>query len=376
MCQKLDFILKNNFMTNKVRESNIELLRIILMIMIITHHVIVHSLGLNYEQSLALHDLSIYYKIFVNSFVVLGVNTFVFISGYYGMKFKIKTVISFTLQAVFYSVGIYLFFLILNHNRFEFKVFVLNFIPISKYTWWFLSLFLGLYFISPILNKGFDLLEHRSKIITLVGLVYFDSFSSFWWHSGLSGDGYSIFHFIVLYLIARYLSVMVTKIKKPLLYLILSTFILVTIAFLLLYNGKISRLSILFSYNNPILMFSSIMLFYVFKNIKIQSKFINTISGLVFGIYLLHDHESVRDFICKYISKVQTNYFGFEFLICILSAITLIFIISAFIEYIRKIVFDALLNKIEFYWENNDQIQKKKEIITHYIKRIFDLSYV
>jgi len=123
-------------------------------------------------------------------------------------------------------------------------------------------------------------------------------------------------------------------------------------------------------------MFSSIMLFYVFKNIKIQSKFINTISGLVFGIYLLHDHESVRDFICKYISKVQTNYFGFEFLICILSAITLIFIISAFIEYIRKIVFDALLNKIEFYWENNDQIQKKKEIITHYIKRIFDLSYV
>jgi len=363
-------------MTNKVRESNIELLRIILMIMIITHHVIVHSLGLNYEQSLTQHDLSIYYKIFVNSFVVLGVNTFVFISGYYGMKFKIKAVISFTLQAVFYSVGIYLFFLILNHNRFEIKVFLLNFIPISKYTWWFLSLFLGLYFISPILNKGFDLLEHRSKIITLAGLVYFDSFSSFWWHSGLSSDGYSIFHFIVLYLIARYLSVIVPKIYKPLFYLVLSTFILVIIASLLLYNGNISRLSIIFSYNNPILIFSSIMLFYAFKNIKIQSKFINTVSGLVFGIYLLHDHESVRYLISKYISKAQTNYFGFKFFIYILSAIILIFTISAFIEYIRKIVFDALLTKMEFYLESNVQIQKNRKIVTQYIKRILGLSYV
>ena len=363
-------------MTNKVRESNIELLRIILMIMIISHHVIVHSLGLNYQQSLAQHDLSIYYKIFVNSFLVLGVNTFVFISGYYGMKFKTKAVISFTLQAVFYSVGIYLFFLILNHDSFDIKVFILNFIPISRYTWWFLSLFLGLYFISPILNKGFDSLEHRNKIITLIGLVYFDCFSSFWWHSGLSGDGYSVFYFIVLYLVARYLSATITKIKRPFLYLAVSTLILVIIAFLLLYNSKMSRLSIIFSYNNPILIFSSIMLFYVFKNIKIQSKFINTISGLVFGIYLLHDHELVRELICKYIAKVQTNYFGFEFLIYIFSAIALIFIISAFIEYIRKIVFDTLLNKLELYWENNDQIQKRRKIITHYIKRIFDLSYV
>lgn len=36
----------NKFMSKTLRQSNIELLRILLILMIITHHVIVHGLGM------------------------------------------------------------------------------------------------------------------------------------------------------------------------------------------------------------------------------------------------------------------------------------------------------------------------------------------
>lgn len=93
----------------ETRDANIELLRSVLMVMIILFHLIVHGckvkgLHLSLYQPTN-HD---FFYLFALSFLCVAVNCFIFISGYYGINFKIKTLISFWAQGAFYALGIYL----------------------------------------------------------------------------------------------------------------------------------------------------------------------------------------------------------------------------------------------------------------------------
>ena len=73
------------------RSSNIELMRIFLMFMIIFHHLIVHSLGLKELKSAAYeNEFPATQAILLNSFIVIAVNAFIFISGYFGIKLENK----------------------------------------------------------------------------------------------------------------------------------------------------------------------------------------------------------------------------------------------------------------------------------------------
>lgn len=61
-----------NNSSKKKRDSNIELLRIVLMLMIITHHVIVHGLGLRQISTPEYKiSFSTYWELAINSFVVI-----------------------------------------------------------------------------------------------------------------------------------------------------------------------------------------------------------------------------------------------------------------------------------------------------------------
>ena len=61
------------------RQSNIELLRIISILMIVIHHVLVHGIY-NAVNNSTLH--------FIDSFVIYGVNIFLLISGYFTINLK------------------------------------------------------------------------------------------------------------------------------------------------------------------------------------------------------------------------------------------------------------------------------------------------
>ena len=66
-----------------------------------------------------------------------------------------------------------------------------------------------------------------------------------------------------------------------------------------------SRVSMLFRFNNPIIVIFCISIFYLFKRLKINMKVINYISSLSLVIYLLSENE-----ICsKYIKPVLWIYF-------------------------------------------------------------------
>ena len=91
------------------RESNIELLRIIVMLFILMHHLIVHALCPSVLSGKV--ELSAEYATYsiMEGFFYVGVNVFLLISGYFGIRLRARRIWSLYLQLAFYCIIAYLF---------------------------------------------------------------------------------------------------------------------------------------------------------------------------------------------------------------------------------------------------------------------------
>lgn len=76
-------------MKTKVRESNIEMMRIILMIMIILHHIIAYNFGL-YDNAFSFNKIVYSILFLIDTCCIMAVNCFFLVSGYYGIKLNEK----------------------------------------------------------------------------------------------------------------------------------------------------------------------------------------------------------------------------------------------------------------------------------------------
>ena len=111
----------------KVRESGIELLRIITMILIIAHHYVVNS-GLTLEGGSICNNPTSWKTIFLMIFGAwgkTGINCFVLITGYFMCKSNIsfKKFVKLYLEVVFYNLVIYMIFLLSGYESFSFVTF-------------------------------------------------------------------------------------------------------------------------------------------------------------------------------------------------------------------------------------------------------------
>ena len=135
----------------KERDINIELLRVIAMFMIVAIHAIGHS-GLYLS-----HDLSVYNKVlirFLDSLVTVGSSLFILISGYYmiGKKLNLKKILNLWGKTILYSVAIYIIFLLLDKKVYTFE----TIFPVLTEKYWFITAYITLYFLAPIINIGLN----------------------------------------------------------------------------------------------------------------------------------------------------------------------------------------------------------------------------
>ena len=149
--------------TNTPRNSSLELLRIISMIMIVFHHFAIHG-GFEWDAP----SLSIPY--FWYNFIIgggkVGVDVFVLISGYFlvnkeGSLFDFKRILKFWGQVFFYSIAFYIIFRLMGMNDMGIKSFIKVFFPITCSHWWFASTYFVLFLIHPFLNKLLHYLDKK-----------------------------------------------------------------------------------------------------------------------------------------------------------------------------------------------------------------------
>lgn len=89
----------------KVRESNIELLRNILMFMILVIHANFVSLPRIDIGELTSNTVPSVTRFFIESLGIVAVNVFVLISGWFGIRTRFKSVLSFIYQILFFLLG-------------------------------------------------------------------------------------------------------------------------------------------------------------------------------------------------------------------------------------------------------------------------------
>lgn len=182
-----------NFNLKKPRQSNIELLRIVSMLMIILWHI---NIGFGGDKDLYVFSLGNQ----INAFTVVGVNCFVLISGFFGIKFKSKTLIGLLLQCLFYSLIISLFCHVLFGSHIDFKM---AFLPISSNVWWFMTVYVMLYLSAPLLNRALDNMTFKELLNVLLSLVIINIWFGYCFKNDNNPSGHSYLQFVLMYAIGK-----------------------------------------------------------------------------------------------------------------------------------------------------------------------------
>lgn len=357
------------------RESKLELLRIIAMIMIVAYHYALH--GSNFF-TLEFNTNKLILDLFIVSGKI-GVNLFIMISSYYllSTKFNLKKIVKLIIKVKIYGFIFLVIFLYLD------KVSIINIIrsifPIIYSLYWFISAYLIFYLVSPILNILLINLEKNFiKKIIIISVLIFSIFSHLFKASLFySSIIWFFILYIIVYYIKNYIKIEVISMKKLKIFSIIFFsciyFSILIFEFLGKYIVIFKNNTIYFTSENSILvLLFSISFFLIFlKMNSIKNKFINYIASATLGIYLIHDNRLVRFFLyykildnLKYINKnciifIFHSIFSivliFNFCICIDKILDIIirkFITLKQIEKIERLIkniFERIIKKLEKY---------------------------
>lgn len=358
----------------KIRNSNLEILRIVSMILIIMHHYVVHG-GFCWESittnKIILEVLSLGGK--------LGVNCFVLITGYFmiNSKISIKKILKLVLEVLFYSISIFAILYFTKVIKFNVEIFKFSFFPITRSAYWFATTYTLLYLFIPFINKLIDNLNKKEhlhlcliltailSVIPNIIMVRID-FSNIGW-------------FITLYAIAAYIRKYPNKytenMKNNVIYasivIIFLIFWVVEFNFLGLVIPKASKYIMYFGdIDSFLLLILSISLFLIFKNLKVKnSKFINLLASSTFGVYLIHDNKLVRNYIWVKLLKNNTYAESPYLILHLIISVISVFVICTIIDQVRihiieKKIVEKLIDKIYnlYYKIKSKNISEVKEI--------------
>lgn len=346
------------------RCSNLELYRIIVMILIVAHHYVVCS-GLTDANGPIYSNLmsgkSIFYLLF-GAWGKSAINCFVLITGYFMCKSRItaEKFIKLIAEVMFYRLVIWMIFLLSGYEPFSISGFIKVILPVTKVQTNFTSCFLIFYFFIPFLNvliHGIDKKKHLLLLFlcaftyVLFGTLHQITMNYVSW-------------FMVLYVIASYIRLYPkrwfdrTKLWGGLTVLSIFVSVLSIICcgrFFSLLNMD-SVYSFVVDSNTFLAVSNGVCSFMFFKNLKVpQSNLINTIAASTFGVLLIHENsDTMRQWLWKdtlnNVGAYNTSYFALH----AIGSVLLIFIICIVIDHLRILFLERpFLNLIKKWLKKN-----------------------
>lgn len=347
----------------KERKSNFELLRIVAMFLIVSHHFAIHCVFSQWTLNTNIITvINSFLTVAIGSYGKIGVFLFIILMGYFNCdkKFKIEKFFNIYIKTFLYSLTIF-FIISLFKTNLEFK----NVLPMTKGSYWFINNYLTLYLISPLINKIILLInKNKLKIITILFTLI--NFIPPLINSHLNLGHISVF--ICLYLIGACYKKDIFQIKDIYLNLItlISLFFVFIYFILTIHYGEInfSKTQIhinMYSINTLII---ACWIFNYFSKLNLKNSLINKIAASTFGIYLIHDNIFLRPFIWKSINIehiIMSKFFFIESILIILA----IFIVCIYLDIIFQFIYRNLITTI-----SNSLGKFTKSILT-YIKSYY-----
>lgn len=284
------------------RQSNIELLRIVAMMLVLILHANGIALGLPGQQDCISNPGISFLRLSIESLCIVCVNVYVLISGWFGIRTTPRKLAGFLFTCLFYSLLLTaVIWAVKGFPSIPLKTFAGCFLFGQDY--WFANSYLLLCIISPALNLLFEHSDRRTARFTVFAfLLMMVTFG--WLHTMPEFKfGYSTISFIGLYMLGRYMRLYVFGSDRKTLnkwvavagYLVCAG-LLALMAFLVFRGGfsyVVSRC--VFSYLNPLTIMATVFLFLFFRDLKIDSGFVNTVAKSSFAVYLFHLNPFIWD---------------------------------------------------------------------------------
>lgn len=292
-------MIKQNIQSN-TRQSGIELLRLIVMLMVLMLHANFLSFGIPSAEDTHTDPISSIGRIFAEHICIVAVNVYVFISGWFGIHPKIKSIVNLLLEVFTYSaLGLLVCFLF---DRTTLSLGIISEILLIGKPYWFVVSYLLLCILSPVLNTFIEQSKPSTVKMLLISFFSFEAIYGYIFGQGGFGDGYSTMSFIGIYLSARHLRVngskilQLSKVACISIYVFISMIMTLIVTIQLYFLGHVAIGDYLITYDNPLVIMSSLFLFLAFTQFNFRNYILNYLASSAFAVYLIH----INPHICPY----------------------------------------------------------------------------
>lgn len=324
----------------KERETNLEYLRIICMIMIVAGHSITHSVHADIPRS-----FNGMIAIILTQGARIEVNIFVMITGYFSVG---KTVHWIKIRRQYLQIWIYSVFITgivfaLGEVSLGFKTVISVLVPVSSSQYWFATCYILLLLINPCLQICIEKLSEKQLRTILI------TFGIFWCIMPtllVGAPGYSEFGWLAyIYLLAAYIRIYPLSIMSKIkiwhgIIIFLSICTLAIGTYFYGYSSMFLRNNAIYLYaemNRIPAVVCAVILFLGFKNWNCKySEFVNKVAMCTFGVYLFHDNPQIRECLWINILKVEKSLSSPLFVPYIMLCIAGIFAVGIVLEWYRQ----------------------------------------
>lgn len=349
--REISHLISNGRTTHKlsrVRASNLELLRIVSMMLVMLAHYIKISI-IHTSTELIQNPIKVISELEIHSISIICVHCFILISGYFGIRWKLKSFLGLLFQILFWGIlGFFIYEWLIApfiniSNGISFGSFMER-LFISYRSRWFLSAYITLYILSPLINSFVESASER-KLLTFTGIFYL--YSTIYGYFMLSDEfnaGLSALSMIGLYILGAWLKRSRLKIVNCNKWYDFFGFILCTI---IMTGGSAVLLMMgitksIYGYLNPIVIIESMFLFQFFRKMKMRHvNWINYLASSALAAFLLHCHGIIGPVWNNVCRDIHESDFA---LLYILIFIIFTFLAATLIDKIRIFIWEILCN--------------------------------
>lgn len=341
-----------------MRESNMELLRIVSMLLVMALHANFRALPLPGVPQIAANPSSAWLQFLVEGFAIVAVNVFVLISGWYGIRPRLSRLGGLVFQVLFFLLLSVACCAVVAPDDLDSKMWG-RFFLLGIWDYWFVKAYLALYILSPVLNAFVEKASRRQFGAVLAGFFALELVYG-WWapDTGWWAKGFSFPSFIGLYLLARFMRLHPLGFWKKNRWLDLGIYVLMglsltVIMFVLKSTGRPGAKW--YFYTCPLVIVGAMHLLLFFSKIHFSSKAVNWVAASAFAAYLTQSNWFFGKYYDEFIRQWFNNEPRFTFIIYTVAFVVAVFVVSILLDKFRLLLWQGLLAGYRRVKTQNDE---------------------
>ncbi len=272
------------------------------MLLVMTDHAGFMALGVPTKELTATNPILSLLVFSDMSISIICVNTFVLLSGWFGIKWHPRKLMSLIFQVLFFALLVFIIMCVYKPDKYlNLNSFTTVFLFHSN-DYWFIKSYILLFLLAPMINNFIENSQEKDLRIFIIAFYLIQTIYA-WLSINGAGDfvgGYSALSFIGLYTLARYVKTILGKpfFKNWSFRNFFTVFITIAIAQTVIAFG-VTKYGLpvagrLFTYTNPLVIIQALALVLAFTKIgTFYNRTINWISSSCLAVYLLHANELV-----------------------------------------------------------------------------------